>query len=272
MRLDARVRYRKNDPPVSAAANFSAAANEARGDYVVWIGDDDRLLPRCVERLLAARGRDTTVVFSSHDIIDADGKRLEEATRRATVTFARDRLPAGPVADPVASAWRQSMSLIGALFRTADVRGHGLRTDLRTGDFEFFVRLANEGSSFVYVPEFLFEYRIHPGGWTQSNSLDEGLIDVLEPIPVPAHLESLKRDLMARVLLGSVNCALKAGNVPQARAMIRNAYYPSFREGAVRVLVQRALSRLPGPVARSFFEILANTRRGVLHRVEAAAR
>jgi glycosyltransferase involved in cell wall biosynthesis len=263
MGLDPRLRYRRNEPSLSVGGNFNAALQDARGDYLLFVGDDDRLLPRCVESLLAACDQGTTAVFSNHYIIDSEGNRLEEATYRNTVTYARDRLPGGAVADPLACAWRQTMCLIGCLFRSADLQSVGLRTDIRSADFELFIRLANRGYAFAYVPAYLCEYRVHPRSLTSSGAHDEGLFDILEQIPVPSRLEPLKRDLLSRVLVDAVSGALKTGDVRRAREMMHQRYYPGLRDRNAQVLVQRALALLPPRMARSFSAVLAQMRRGV---------
>src|SRR5918911_1825747 len=51
-RRDARVRYRRNPYNLGLAGNWNALADAARGEFLVIIGDDDRLLPEFVETLI----------------------------------------------------------------------------------------------------------------------------------------------------------------------------------------------------------------------------
>lgn len=47
---DPRFKYCRSDQRLSMHANWEAALNETSGDYVTYIGDDDALLPFCLER------------------------------------------------------------------------------------------------------------------------------------------------------------------------------------------------------------------------------
>lgn len=45
------VRYFKNDVSVAMTANFELAVERSTGDYVIVLGDDDGMLPRCLEEV-----------------------------------------------------------------------------------------------------------------------------------------------------------------------------------------------------------------------------
>jgi glycosyltransferase involved in cell wall biosynthesis len=259
-RRDARVRYRRNDPSVSLAGNFGAALRDARGDYVIFNGDDDRLLPPCVATLLAAHESDTVVAFSNHHIIDDAGARCERLTRSHTVSYGRHGLPRGRVGDAIACAWRNSIPITASLIRTSDARRLGIRPESNALDLDLFIRLAADGGAFVFVPDFLTEYRVHPGAATSAGGADMAMLDLLEPIAVPAHVEPLKRRILGDTLFAAVSGALKQGDVNSARALIRHRYYPSLRERPVPVLAQRALSLLPPGAAMSGAALAARAR------------
>jgi glycosyltransferase involved in cell wall biosynthesis len=259
--LDSRVRYRRNDPSVSLAGNFNAVLQDSRGEYVLFNGDDDRLLPTCVEKLLAAHDADTVVAFSHHYIIDDRGERNDALTRHFAAFYSRAGLPKGRLADPVLCAWRNSIPLPSSLIRAAEARRLGIRPEVQACDLDLFIRIAGAGGKFVFIPEFLAEYRVHPGSATSAGNVDASLLDMLEPIPVPPHVEPLKRRILGRALTVSVTAALRVGNVRGARAMIRHRYYPSVRERAAYVVVQRALALLPPGIARSSAALLTRARR-----------
>jgi glycosyltransferase involved in cell wall biosynthesis len=83
---DDRVRYVRNGENVGGTENFNRVRSAARGDYFMWLGDDDTIDPtyvrRCVETLEAAPraalvgGR---VRYHSEDG-DFDGTRVEVAS------------------------------------------------------------------------------------------------------------------------------------------------------------------------------------------------
>lgn len=261
-RLDPRVRYRRNDPSLSLPGNFNAALQATRGEYVLFNGDDDRLLPRCIETLLAAHGSDTVVTFANHYIIDHKGERNLALTRQYMVSYAREGLPRGRVADPVACAWRNSVPLPSSLIRGAEARQLGMRPEVHACDLDFFIRLAASGRSFVFLPEFVAEYRVHVGSETSIGSVDRTMLDSLDPMPVPPHVEPLKRRLMSDTLVGAVSAELKAGHVREARALIRHRYYPTLHERTAYVLMQRLLAVLPSALAKSSSAMAERARRG----------
>jgi hypothetical protein len=259
--LDGRVAYRRNEEELELGGSFDAALQAARGEYAVLIGDDDRLLPEFARALVAARRPDTTVIFSNHYIIDSDGKRLAALTQHFTEHFGRAALAAGPVPEPAACAWGNSIPMSSALVRTAEAKRLGIRPDLRTPDVDLFTRLAAEGGSFVFVPEFLAEYRVHPLSQTAAGLASERLIQYLDPVAVPASVLPIKRRFMKDLVKTAVAAALRRGDADAARALMKRDDYPAFREEPFRVLAHRALALAPASVTRLSFGLWATMRR-----------
>lgn len=262
-RADRRVHYARNERRLGLGGNWNALAHWASGEFLVIIGDDDRLLPSFVERLLAGRDQDTAVAFSNHYVIDGNGVRNAELTRAFLVTFGREALPAGKIPDAPACVWRNSVPMSAALIRAEHVKRLGIKTDLNTPELELFARLAAEGKAFVFDPEYLAEYRVHADSQTSAGLAGERLVKYLDPIPVPGHVEPLKRRIIGDFLLFGVNRSLQAGDVNGAREMMRHRYFPTMRDQPARVLVQRALASLPSPLAKWSFGAAAAARRRI---------
>jgi glycosyltransferase involved in cell wall biosynthesis len=260
-RADARVRYRRNPERLGLGGNWNAVAKDARGEYLVIIGDDDRLLPRFVEALLSARSGETAVLFSNHHVIDPNGSRLEALTRQFLVSYGRDVLPPGELVNPAATVWCNSVPMSSSLICTADAQRLGIKPDLNTPEIELFARLAAEGKRFVFVPEYLAEFRVHPQSETTAGLAGDRLIKYLDPIEVPAPVEPLKRRFMGDILSSAVSAALRAGDVAQARSMMRHRYYPSLRDRPAHVLAHHVFSALPSALASQAFDTVAATRR-----------
>ena len=94
-RRDPRVRFQRNERNLGMSANFNALARAARGEFLVAIGDDDRLLPEFVSRLVGVMRPELGVAFSNHYLINAEGTRLEPESREYTRHYGRDTIPAG---------------------------------------------------------------------------------------------------------------------------------------------------------------------------------
>ena len=225
-RRDPRVRFQRNECNLGMSANFNALARAARGEFLVAIGDDDRLLPEFVSRLVGVMRPELGVAFSNHYLINAEGTRLEPESREYTRHYGRDTIPAGVLEDAEAAAWGQSIPMPASLLRTADLQRLGFREDLNTPDIEFFIRLALQGARFVFVPEYLMEYRVHLGAATASGLWTEQLVECLTPIEVRPEIEPYKRKLLIPMVVNAVSRCLQRGNMERARVFLRNRYYP----------------------------------------------
>ncbi len=225
-RRDSRVRFRRNERNLGMSGNFNALGDAARGEYLVAIGDDDRLLPEFVDRLVEAMRPDVRAVFSNHYLIDSEGRRLEEKSIAYSRKYGRDQIPAGELQNPEAAAWRQSIPMSASLLHRADMQRLRFREDLNTPDAEFFIRLAMEGARFVFLPEYLMEYRVHHGAETVSGLWSEPLVDCLTPIEVKPEIEPYKRQFLTPMVVNAVSRCLQQGNMEMARKFLRSEYYP----------------------------------------------
>jgi len=223
---DPRVIFRRHPRNLGMSANFNALADAARGEFVVAIGDDDRLLPEFVSRLVEVMRPEVRVAFSNQYLINAEGRRLDEESRAYNRQYGREALPAGPVVNPQAAAWRQSIPMSASLLRTADMQRLRFREDLNTPDAEFFIRLALEGAQFHFVPEYLMEYRVHPAAVTVGGLWSEQLVECLSPLQVSSEIEPYKRRFLAPMVVNAVSRCLQQGKTEMARQFLQNKYYP----------------------------------------------
>src|SRR5207249_2293678 len=60
---DPRVRYVNPGRRVSMSANWEFAVEQARGDYIMIIGDDDAIVPGALDRLISEIPRRTSDVY-----------------------------------------------------------------------------------------------------------------------------------------------------------------------------------------------------------------
>jgi glycosyltransferase involved in cell wall biosynthesis len=226
---DPQVRYQRNPRNLGLAGNWNALADAARGEFLVIIGDDDRLLPNFVEKLIEIIEPRANVAFANHYLIDSQGVRLEAESRQCARQYGRDRLSAGEVADAATLVWQNSVPMSAALLRTSDVRRLRFKEDLNTPEIELFARLAQEGGRFVFTPEYLSEYRVHARSATTAGLRSERLVKYLAAIPVSANVEPYKRELMAGLLVDAVSRCLQQDERELARQFLRHEYYPRLR-------------------------------------------
>jgi glycosyltransferase involved in cell wall biosynthesis len=262
---DARLRYQRNARRLGLAGNWNALADAARGEFITIIGDDDRLLPDFVGKLTeAARAPDgrpaCDVAFANHYLIDAGGARLAAESVECTRQYGRDLLPAGELADAARAVWRNSVPMSAALVRASVLRRLRFKEDLNTPELELFARLAEEGARFVFVPEYLAEYRTHARSATAAGLRSERLAERLLDIEVAPRAEPYKREFMSGLLVNAVSRCLEQGDRERARRLLRSGYYPAaHRGGGLRlrasVCVQGVCAALPAPLGRRAYQL-----------------
>ncbi|MFN8476083.1 MAG: glycosyltransferase [Anaerolineae bacterium] len=145
---------------ISGALN--AGMRAARGEYVIMLGSDDRFLPQCLARLTAAAARqpNAVVVYGRARGIDLAGGPL------TLVTGAPLPYPDRPL---LSALYGDFVATIAALIRrdTLDRVGYCDPNLKGNEDWDLWIRLARVGK-FVFVPEVLAEFRIHPGRFTAA--------------------------------------------------------------------------------------------------------
>ena len=83
---DHRVRAFRHEKPLGAPAARNRAIAEARGRYLTGLDDDDLMLPRRLESLIAARPEDHALVCSSF-FLEKHGKRRRYNERACLITL-----------------------------------------------------------------------------------------------------------------------------------------------------------------------------------------
>lgn len=163
---DARIRYERQPRNVGMVANWGACVARARGRYLLFLADDDRLEPDFLANrvpLLETRP-DVFAVFSRYTVRDAQGAIKAVALENWPQT--RD-LHGGDLADAAFAGW-----FIGAtLYRTEAVRRiwPELANDDLVLDCGLNLRLAmTEAGVAVYIPVCDFRMMAHAGQNSQT--------------------------------------------------------------------------------------------------------
>jgi len=252
---DPRVRYWRNKTNLGLAGNWNKCIDEARGDYLIIIGDDDRLLPHGVSDLVAAGSED--VVFGSHFLIDAQGNRLEERSRANNESYGRSCLKTGLLENAESAVWNNSIPMCGTIIRAALAKQFRFKEDTNTPELILFAELAASGATFRYESTPVSEYRVHDQSATSSGLWNHRLVKYLLAIPVSLQAEPKKRLLLREVLVNAVNGCLVEGNIQQARELANCGYYPSDVSN-LKVAFQRACLSLPPKAGLLLFRLLIN--------------
>jgi glycosyltransferase involved in cell wall biosynthesis len=127
--------------------------SQAKGQWVMWLNADDRLLPGVLEQTLRALNRsDADVLYGDWNFISEDGRYLRKVKCAGWSMFVHVH----------------HHCLIGstaAFFRNATVMAEGFRLNEEfryVMDGEFFARLHVAGKKVKHMPMTVADFRIHP--------------------------------------------------------------------------------------------------------------
>jgi hypothetical protein len=162
---DPRVRpvwHERHSEEIPPSARMARARNrglrEARGRYVMFLDDDDRLFPGSLRRLLRALGRHPGAVFAvgGREVFNDLGAR-RRARYDARFTMVRRILP------DLLAGW--GMGIGQWVAPTEAVREVGAWNELPAAEeWDMGVRLSSVGPA-VLIPHAVLEERMHPGQW-----------------------------------------------------------------------------------------------------------
>jgi len=169
---DRRVRYVRNPRNLGFAANFTRCFEEARGELLKFLNDDDRLLPDCVEALASVLDANPAVrlATSRRRVIGESGEPLPDIQATSPVAlvsalvFGRELADlalsngVNVIGEPTTAMFRKSQLEVegGSIFRWGSRDYHCL------ADMSLWLRLLKTGLAY-YCSTVLSEFRMHPG-------------------------------------------------------------------------------------------------------------
>lgn len=240
-KIHPRIRYQENPENVGVAENINALADGARGEYVIVLGDDDRMLPDGLRLLAQHTSDDVDVVFANHTIITGNGEADEKLTAEMENRFGRSDLREGPLsaAEAELAAWNVSIPIAASLVRTSQFRKFRYLPHLTKGDTEFYIRMARANLRFVFTRARVSEVRYHDDRATLSivgfGDLVMSLLD--NPASEDEAVERRRRIALSRMTSPAVSDLLLHSRIDEARRVLRSPHFNRFR-------------------AKSFFQVL----------------
>lgn len=177
--------YRKDNGGASAARNYGF--QESRGEYLLFLDADDRLVPEAIETHMAALGQNPSagLSFGSTRIIDEDDRELRPPhICRSRNDYFRMLLVSNPIECPGGALIRRrafvDAGLFDPSFRNAE-------------DYHLYLRLARR-YSLARHEECVVEYRKHSGGKSQDKErMISAVMKILEDIESRCELDSAER-------------------------------------------------------------------------------
>jgi len=174
---DARMRYLRHEVNVGMTANWNACLRLARAPLTTLLHQDDRLLPRYAERVLAASRRSpgAAAYFTDVRVIGDDGSATMTAADLAKRFSRRPKDDYDLAGDEgMASIISNNYIFCPSMCLDRAVVGPD-PFDARWSqvqDLDFTTRQFLRGGTLHSIREVLFEYRRHESNQTQANTLD----------------------------------------------------------------------------------------------------
>jgi len=144
------------------AGAMNTALEHMSGDLFCWLSHDDEHLPDKTQKqveFLRALGRGDIMLFGNYFLMDDDGKVWHESQMDKKLLMKQ----------PSIALLRGMINGCTLMIPTNILRKHlPFKTELRfTQDYEMWDRLRADGE-FLFMPETLVKYRIHPGQDTNN--------------------------------------------------------------------------------------------------------
>lgn len=180
---DERIRIVRNQYNIGFAPNLQRASELARGQYMLMLSSDDRMLPNALEtyfKIIQLEGEKAihSVIYSEANQIDAEGNIRPYTIKQAVIPFYRNlpntvkELPEGKNyyvyegKDVLRETVKRlcpagpflSMAYSRSLFES--VEGYN-SVHLTDPDVHFTFKILQKSPSVIWVRESLFEYRVH---------------------------------------------------------------------------------------------------------------
>lgn len=153
----------------------------ARGEFVVMLASDDRLLPGGIAPRveLLESSPELLAVFADCRKIDADGAVLEEHLTGFGDPRARERMTSDPARE-IVKRWSVPGPVI--LYRRHAIQGiGGYSEDLMLEDWDLYLRLASR-NAIAYLDQVVADYRWHGDNTVARAEHSIGLADELREV------------------------------------------------------------------------------------------
>jgi glycosyltransferase involved in cell wall biosynthesis len=262
------VRYWHHRPAKRQAGNVNHLFEQASGDRLLLLHDDDVLLPDAVSRLAACweEEPDITAAFGKQYLIRMDGVLLQRESEELNEAYQRTSAFVGRQSSAIRSALTAQFPNDGYLILATAARAVRYRDTPDVGDacdLDFGLRLAGAFDAFYYLDEYIMKYRLTDISVSHSKNYADCIYYVIESASVPAEIEEARRHCLRKYAVSAVHKSIQTGNRQTARRIFLSRNYPAMRRFSPEGLFQMLLLSVPGRVADSGYTYFKQ-RRGIL--------
>ena len=250
-----RIRYLAHDSTLGVASSIARTVNQALGEFIAILNDDDSWEPQLLEKLVTALEANPRRVLatSDHWLMDANGNILQELSESWSVNFGRSGLPEGVISNPARFVVSGGPAInLTSVFRKEAV-DWSLLVPKIGGAYDYWIGclLAATRRPIYYTPERLGRWRIHEGMETVRPSADkrENSIYIFSTLLKEDFFHELKPALnakLAETLFATGRDKLYFGRVREARL----AFWQCFCRGGNPQALMRLLATFLPEVLR----------------------
>ena len=182
---DPRIVYRRNPERLGIGANKFTGWQAATGRYVANLDDDDVWEPEFLSTLVPLLEADPTltIAFSSHHVINAEGRIDERETERTEALYRSGLVPGRH--EPFARLALVDQAIpvtMASVIRRAAVDWHDFAPDTDVvADYWLAYLIAREPGGAYYCPRRLTRYRVHEESCHRHDSRLERFLRSLLP-------------------------------------------------------------------------------------------
>lgn len=247
------LRYNLNTKNLGLSGNLNMLIKFAKGDYVIFLGDDDLLAPGFTSSIVhKLYETNADIVFTSQFFINATGDVLQEDTIMLNHKYKRDILTEGIYKDAVQLVFDNCVPLSASVIKKSLFENYQFNEKLNTPELPFFLRASLNGNSFYYIKQQLAYYRLHKNSETSNGLTTDELLKDIIPISVPQQYQSLKTEFVSKNIIPAINKALLKGNFKLARFLLQSDYYPGKK---ITNFTQWLMSYFPLNFIRLLFKL-----------------
>ena len=229
------LRYLRNDPSLGQSGNVNRLFDNARGEKLIILHDDDVFVPGGLDVLMAGLAADPTAqcVYGMQSIIAPDGTDLPTDTETWNLRYFRvDHYAGAQKTALLAALWQQvpnnAYLMDSVLAKAVRYRQEDEIGQCVDADFVIRVAMAYPAARFVYVPQFVSKYRLTPNSIARSQTLNRRqdlFYEFVKGIATKSHEDSAKDLILTRIGTGASLDAAMAYRPLYALMIIFSRYY-----------------------------------------------
>lgn len=259
------IRYNLNAKTLGLSGNFNCLTKIAKGDYILFLGDDD-LLDATFAATLAGKisSKEPDVIFCNQHFINKDRKVLPKLTDELNKKYKRNILKDGILADAIETVFQNSVPLSACLIKRALALAHPFEENINTPDLPFFLELATAGCSFYYVSSKLSYYRIHTASATDKGLTLDSLLEKIINVQVPEKYKQFKTEFIQPKIITAINMAILNGNKDLAKKLMQSEFYTS---SSPKKFIQMLMLLMPAGILNLFFKVKNRFRKTNAHSI-----